>query len=215
MQQFEQSARERHGNMMYQLTRRARETEAKWIWFLVFGLATLQLTWVALLLAGMVLSLGWPQFGYGAAALVVVVITLVVQPRFFRSKTVIAVSSYYSVAADIKREGLGGVYRLLYATSGAMSVVLAYAVYFFFKRRMYKVRTTELDVLGSVFSKAKLWRQAGHVYKNIKFRYTERDQIYQGNLQKQMEVAVPFALACKWMLPQDPGSKQTPSHHDQ
>ncbi len=208
MEQFEQNARERHGNMMYQLTWRARETEAKWIWFLVFGLATLQLTWGALLLAGVGMSLGRPQFGYGVAALVVVVITLVVQPCFFRTQTMTAMSSYYSVAADIKREGLGGAYCLLYVTSGAMSVVLALVVYFFFKKRMGRMRTAELDVLGSVLSKVRLWRQADHVYKNIQFRYADRYHLYPANFQKQTEVAISFALACKWMLPQDPGLKQ-------
>ena len=209
MDEFEQTARERHGNMMYQLTWRARETAAKWLWFLVFGLATLQLTWAALLLAGVGLFLGRPQFGYGAAALVVMAITLVVQPRFFRSKTMTAVSSYYSVAADIKRESLGGIYRLLYVTSGAMSVVLALTVYFFFKKRMGRMRNAELDVLGSVLSKVRLWRLADRVYKNVQFRYADRYRIYPGNLQGQMEIAVSFALACKWMLPQDPSLKQS------
>lgn len=210
MDEFEQSARDHHGNMMYELTWRARETTAKWLWFLVFGLATLNLTWVALLIAGVVrLYFGESWFGNSLTTVLVVAITLMVQPRYFRTQTMSAVSSYYSIAADMKREGLGGVYRMLYAVSGAMSVVLAYAVYFFFKKRMHKVRTTELDVLGSVLSKVKLWRQADDVYKNIWFRYVDRLRLYPADPQKQMEVAVSFALACKWMLPQDPALRKT------
>lgn len=112
------------------------------------------------------------------------------------SYLITAMSRFYSIAADMVRMGNGWILpRMFFYIFGGLAAVLAVITYTLRDHRDQKLTITELDVLGSVFSKVGLWSTAMDVYHNICGQYFSFHR--KGS---DLQLAISFALACGWML---------------
>lgn len=206
MEQIEQDARKRHGGSQYALTWRARNEQ---------NLSKKNLLWMLLalqvLMVYVVVLVIW-YFGYliidnligvdGLAWLIgAIFIGSFIEGYLSPERSITAASSFYSIAADMKRTEQRELFpRFLFLFSAAMSVSLAMLVMLFYSRRLQKLSSTELDVLGSIFSKVGFWAFADRIYDVISMRYAQRHQGLFNNADNKQQIAISFALACKWAM---------------
>lgn len=210
MDSTQSTARAAHGDFLYRQTWLARTTDQKWRWAIVGGitLGNLALTAVLFLMvmigllffADIVYHDGFMIWSSGLPTILFSSITLLVWmyvEATHGSRFIGAASTMYSIAADMVRtKSNTRIARFAYLVSGALAVGFAYVSWLLRDKREKKLTSTELDVLGSIFSRAKFWKQAKSVYYEIDMLYLSR--FLNGQDHKQLSVS--YALACKWML---------------
>lgn len=222
MDSTQSTARAAHGDFLYRQTWLARTTDQKWRWAIVGGaaLGNLALTAILFLMimigllffadimyhdGFMIWSSGLPVTLLSSIALLVWVYVEATQG----SRFIGAASTMYSIAADIVRtKSNTRIAHFAYLASGALAVGFACVSWVLRDKREKKLTSTELDVLGSIFSRAKFWKQAKGVYHDIEMLYVSR--FLGGQDHKQLSVS--YALACKWML-DDPSATGSARAH--
>lgn len=210
MDSIQSGARAAHGNFLYRQTWLARTTDQKWRWAIVGGVTLgnfvltavlFQMVTIGLLFfADIVYHDGFMIWSSGLPVILFLAVSFLVWGYFeatLSSRFIGAASTMYSIAADIVRtKSNTRIARFAYLASGALAVGFAYVSWVLRDKREMKLTSTELDVLGSIFSKAKFWKQANSVYQDIEMLYVSR--FLSGQDHKQLSVS--YALACKWML---------------
>lgn len=216
---LEKGARLRHGDFIYRQTWLASSTDQKWRWALVaiWSLAKPLfsfLFWGFMMLVVLreveIVSLGLFQVKLPLYDFWVFFFPLLILMWFYiqlteSSRFISMASTFYSIAADMVRMNSHKlIVRLVYVASGAIAVMCAILSWKMRSRRQTKLSITELDVLGSVLSKAKFWKVARQIYHEIGNCYLASSQ----DASEAKQIAVSFALASKWMLG-DPNSSGT------
>ncbi len=203
MGKIEDRARATHGDTSYNLTWKARTEQdllkKKRLWTLV----ALESSARYLLLLPAISSVIYIALCYLVLRVTPAFFLIFISPLVFflydmvasRGEVMARVSTFYAIAADYKRHGLDITDRKKFLLFGGISFVLVLLMWMFWGRRIHKLSITELDVLGSVFSKTGRWSIARKIFHEIQNRYLARNQ--SGNT---LQTAVSFALACKWML---------------
>ncbi len=213
MEQIEEDARKRHGDSLYDLTWRARNeqnlSKKNLLWTLLalqvsmFYVVVVIIWYVGYLVNNQIIGIsGWVWLISATAT------AAFIEGYLSPKRSISNASSFYSIAADMKRTGQQGVFpRLLFLFSGIMSVLLAMLVMTFASRRLHLFSSTDLDVLGSILSKAGRWNMAKNIYQEIQLKYAGR---LDKNSDTQYQLSVSFGLACKWMMssPAFDGNKQ-------
>lgn len=200
---IEKEAREIHGGTLYNLTWMARSekdlSKKKRLWTLT-GLVSVG--------AGLVWWVACFTFAYMLVSSIVTlhstlmeVLLLAVPVAYFaealvyRDRVMSRASTFYAIAADYKRHGMDVTDHKKFLINGGLSYLFARLVWLFWSHRTAKLAISELDVLGSIFSKVGKWGISRKIFREIQNRHLARNQ--EGNA---MQTAISFALACKWML---------------
>lgn len=203
MGKIEERARAAHGDTSYDLTWRARSEQdllkKKRLWtFVALESGARYLLVIPSVCIILYISFGYMMFKIEPSfhLLFSLIPTLILFELIAcRSQVMARVSTFYAIAADYKRHGLDGIDRKKFLLFGGISFVLARLVWLFWGRRLHNLSITDLDVLGSVFSKTRRWEVARKIFHEIQNRYLARNQ--SGD---RLQTAVSFALVCKWML---------------
>lgn len=210
---IEKAARESHG-LMYDITWRARETNQKWLWGVVLAISLVQFIGLPTLVGVM----SWLIISFieknAYSDTVSLSGAMVVGWFVFMSPYVHALldvksafrntSQFISVAGDMNRVANSSanlftklISKMIFVFSGAIAVYCALGIWAVYKRKLKSLLDTELDVLGNALANGKFfWGHALAIYHLMSARYNN-------SLQKtipDMQVAVSFAFACKWML---------------
>jgi hypothetical protein len=114
----------------------------------------------------------------------------------FGSRFVETANSFYLIAVDgVKNKSNKRIVRLAYSLVMSLAVGFAMVSWFTRKYRRTKFTSEELEILGSIFSKARFWKLARTIYSDISMLYAAR---FQGGLNPK-QVSVSYALAGIWM----------------
>lgn len=204
MYSIETAARNKHGDRLYELTWRARNetdlSKKNWLWALL-ALRVSMYYIVFFFLSYVVYKIfqhpASPTAFYIYTFLVVLAFVLI-EGFLVPQKSIESASSFYAIAADMKRTGQRGFFpRLLYFFSGSMSVLLAMLVMSMSFGKVKRFTSTELDVLGSILSKAGRWNMAKKIYDQLSKLYADR---FTKGTETAYQLSISFGLACKWML---------------
>ncbi len=207
MNHVEQNARAEHP-FLYDMIYRARSTndmkEKVWLWRKV-GFFTMFRYIVAIPFLCFLLYL-FAVGMYGTFALPGLVVGLVatgllVEVMFYHDVMLGKASNCYAIAGDLKRHNLDKKHRIMFLLFGGLAFFLARIVWFRV-RKIQDFEITELDVLGSIFSKTGRWHIAKTIFEEMQLRYLCRSLKADDNDRVQIEVS--YALACKWMM-DEPG----------
>lgn len=124
------------------------------------------------------------------------VMMIFIEGLAYRKELFERASIFYAIAVDFKRTSLSENSKILFLLSGGLSLFFALYVWHFWGKRLHRLYVTDLDVLGSIFSKAKFWKMAHKIFEEIEKRYLARNQ----NHTDRRQACISFALASKWML---------------
>lgn len=200
----EKSARESSGEFMYNLTWKARKSNQKWLWVVVFLTTVFQSIWVSLAFAG-IAYVGYFKevFPFWFVWLIIFIGNFVIDTFSFRENLFRSLSQFIAIAGDMNR-----VYgaskntftkifaKILFLLSGSIAVAHACVLYGAYVWQLKVLSSTDLDVLGNALAHAKMWKWARRIYLEVGDRYAARLQ----NDVDELQVAVSFGMACKWML---------------
>lgn len=217
MNHIESGARERHGDFLYNLTWRARKSDQKWLWAVVALVVFVKLTMRQVfifggggILTGLVLGFEMhPSFSAGA--IIGLVLAPVFEAIFFKKEAFGHTSNFIAVAGDMRRvsskaKGLGKlIAKLGYLSAGAIALYCAICIYVVNRNRLRVFLVSELDVLGNALSKGGFWGAATKIHTILGLRNADCSLLTRSSAT--MQVAVSYALACKWMLAR-PGMDQ-------
>jgi hypothetical protein len=209
---IEGNARKRHG-FLYDLTWEASSTAKKWLWAVVaifeIGKMALSGAFFSLILTAVSHGLLKLTFGNGyqqyflewyslTLSFLVGLLVWLCAELVFGSRFVGVASSFYAIASDMVRMKSNKPFvRLAYLASGGIAVMLALLSWWMRTFRITPFISTELDVLGSIFSKVNLWKQSREIYKKVGDLYFGH---HGKSEEERMQLAVSYALATKWML---------------
>lgn len=218
MNSIEKTARDRHGDLQYDLTWKARNeqnlSKKNWLWTLLalrvllvsYGIVALIWYCGYLITDHLVGVDGWVWLIFATP------MAILIEGFFYQKRSISKASSFYSIAADMKRTNQRGRFpKLLFYFSGGMSLLLAMFVVAFSSHRLHKLSSTDLDVLGSIFSKAGCWNMAKEIYKIIQQQYVAR---VGKSPDVQMQLSISFGLACKWMIGKPAPSDEKQKNRD-
>jgi hypothetical protein len=213
---FEKDARKRHGDFVYRQTWLAATTNEKWRWIIVAIWTIVALLLPLFLYSSCIVVLGWffeavllqkqsSVIEFWWLILAFVMLSWLYVELTSRSSFVNTASTFYSIAADMARmRSIRITIRLAYIATGSVAVICTLMSWGMQKFRKIPFDCTELDVLGSIFSKIGFrwsWDVAEDIYEKI-------EDFHLGcnskSKEERIKIIASFALAAKWTLP-NPG----------
>jgi hypothetical protein len=215
MNSIESDARKRHGDFLYDLTWAARKSDRKWLWGVVAIIALFKLvfipmavmaaTWYVVSISEELVFGSTVLIGFWPAVLVSGFLSPVLHALLSKKLAFANTSNFIAIAGDMNRIansakilGVKIIAKISYLAAGVLALYCALAIYVFNRNRLHTLSVTELDVLGNALSKGGFWRAAEKIHTILGLRHA--DYSLQERSSEAMQVAVSYALACKWML---------------
>lgn len=213
MDSIEKGARERQGNFVYNLIWKARKGDQKWLWGVVAFIATLKLVLLPMIVMTLTwyvvslnenISFGSKVFiGFWPAVLVSGILSPVLHVIFSTKMAFANTSNFIAIAGDMNRIATSTdnalvklIAKVSYLAAGFVALYCAISIWLVRRNNLKSLSVTELDVLGNALSKGKRWSAARGIFSEMSTHFAGRFQ--EG--EDAMQIAVSFALACKWML---------------
>ena len=189
------------GGFMYDLIWKARSTGKKHLWCVVFLLSALSFfkslsIWIGVWIGMELLGFSTASFKFFLS--LVVPLYFVFECYTDRSKVIEFASNMYGIAADMKRISASLMTRVMFVLAGGSAVIAALGVWLFWKGRLQKLTMTELDVIGSIFSRSGMLVRAQRIFQEMSKRYERRND-RRNTLRETEAISVSYALGCKWM----------------
>lgn len=204
----------RRGGLIYSLTWSTRKTDKKWLWVIVLlvslfqliaptvllaGIAYLLVEKTGLVFSGQAVVISFPWFLVVVASCSPFVVTVFNPKASFRNT-----DQLISTAGDmnhiVKHSDnlfVKMLAKTIFVFSGVFAIYYALVIWFLYKNKLRALSVAELNLLGNALSGGKIfWGQARHVFHALSGRYACR-YLEKGGAK---QVAVSFAMGCKWIL---------------